>query len=113
MAESFGAVPFSIGGTNATGYSLVAAFTLTYNAYQYSISSSLYDFGIMVFMYSDEYYSVSPIYFTNVSMSYYIPIIDPSTHRLKTMYFSVTSSSISYDRISSIELVSIAIFKFT
>lgn len=113
MAESFGAVPFSIGGTNATGYSLVAAFTLTYNANQYSISSSLYDFGIMVFMYWDEYYSVSPIYFTNVSMDYHIPVINPSNHVSKTVGFSVTSSSISYGRITSTDIVSFAIFKFT
>lgn len=51
MGDSIGITPFSIGGTNPSGYSLVSVFYHTCNAAAgttYSVSSSTYDFGMLL-----------------------------------------------------------------
>ena len=112
MADGFGIIPFSIGGTTASGYSLVKAFTLTYNDYQYNISSSSYDFGVVAYMGYDGFYIQCHIYFTNTPATYIISLTNLTSTNSKNESFTVTSTYLSHSRGNTNIITSIALFKF-
>lgn len=115
MAESFGAIPFSVGGTNASGYSLVAVFTLSTNtSLAFSISSTSYDFGVVMSGFYSECPYIIPIFFINSTGRTYLGhYSSTSTVSMNTVYIQVTSSQISSVHTYPGEhQESIAVFKF-
>lgn len=115
MAESFGAVPFSIGGTNASGYSLVSVFTLsTRTTMSYSISTSAYDFGIIMSgAFGNRPYNI-PIFFISSTGNTYLPYFSSSTAiTMGDVYIQVSSTAIaSVHTTPGDHQESIALFKF-
>lgn len=119
MAESFGVIPFSVGGTNASGYSLVAAFSLhaeTRYGVTYSISQENYDFGIVVSGIYDTYVMITPQFFTNITGTTQLYHCVSTTDFRSSTEITVSSSGInlSFPGSGTYDAsVSIAVFKFS
>ena len=113
MADSIGAIPFSIGGTNASGYSLVDVFSLTYSQNVHSISSSNYDFGIISYDQFNLCFLKSLFYFTNVPMQYNLFLISSLGTEGRICTFYVDSTRIYFAVSQTSDILSIAVFKFT
>ena len=117
MAESFGTIPFSVGGTNASGYSLVAAFSLYANSSgnEYSIAQEDYDFGIVVSGVYEDLLLVTPQFFTNITGITRLYHYASASNFVTTTRITVSSSGImlSTGSPSFYASVSIAVFKFS
>lgn len=112
MAESIGAIPFSVGGTNASGYSLVAAFSLAKDN-AYTISTADYDFGIVLSGVTHTWLLVTPVLFSNTLQNTLLFHIDPDNNSIATSgNLEVSASSVTLTSYYASSYISVSLFKF-
>lgn len=116
MAESFGVTPFSVGGTNASGYSLVAVYyesATTAFGTSITVNSSTYDFGMLICG-NGLGYSAKSFCFPSSAGTYQIYAASESTVCLGEIVVNATKIILNPTSTTGTYLLtaSIALFKF-